>query len=137
MVAVILVAVLPLIMPLMTAIDGETARPVPLQGIRHRTMVGRLWSERTRVGSIELQYILRRRSEALTMVARVVPILAPSPLLGKPRWLLFLTHTSFVSSALPRGSRLPAFIEHCQKHRQYDGTGAQPMWQDEVGAACG
>ena len=38
------------------------------------------------------------------MAARAGPMLAPSPLQRKARWLLFLTHSSFVWTPFPRAS---------------------------------
>ena len=102
MLAVVLAAAPPLARPLMTLTAGETARPVPSQG--DRCMAVYAPSERANVGTTELQPILRRRSEALSKAARAGPMLAPSPLQRKARWLLFLTHSSFVWTPFSRAS---------------------------------
>ena len=52
--------------------------------------------ELARVGSFELQGTLRRRGEALGVMAWAEGMMAPSPLPIRGRWLLFLSHCGFI-----------------------------------------
>ena len=56
----------------------------------------RLSIERARVGSVDLQGTLRRRGEALGVMAWAEGMVHPPSLPMRARWLLFLSHRGFI-----------------------------------------